>query len=127
MFAYLVFLSGLCTLYAFKARRLPENFNEAKFIAFAMYILLVSWVVYYPVDSTLEGAYNTFVACVTALSSAYGLLGCVFVPKVYVMVFYSDKNTVVSVKAEVGQFSKKMSESVELERAKRASSFEVTA
>jgi len=105
MFAYLVFLSGLCTLYAFKARRLPENFNEAKFIAFAMYLLLVSWIVYYPVDSTLEGAYNTFVACATALLIAYGLLGCLFVPKVYVMLAHPEKNTVEFVRAEVIQFS----------------------
>ncbi|KAK3723817.1 hypothetical protein QZH41_019485 [Actinostola sp. cb2023] len=106
MFAYLVFLSGLCSLYAFKARRLPENFNEAKFIGFAMYILLVSWVVYYPVDSELEGSYITFVACATALLTAYGLLGCLFVPKVYIMLAHPEQNTADIVKAEVGQFTK---------------------
>lgn len=30
------FLITLCTLYAFKTRNLPENFNEAKFIGFTM-------------------------------------------------------------------------------------------
>jgi len=125
MFTYLVLLSSLCTLYAFKARRLPENFNETKFITFAMYMLLVSWVVYYPVDSTLEGSYNTFVACATALLVAYGFLGSLFAPKVYVMLVHPNKNTMSFVKAEVGQFAKKINE---IERAKRASSStEVTA
>lgn len=128
MFAYLVFQSGLCSLYAFKARRLPENFNEAKFIGFAMYILLVSWVVYFPVDSTLEGSYITFVACATALLTAYGLLGCLFVPKVYVMLACPEKNTIDSVKAEVGQFSKSIrnpSETIHVGRINRVSPSDV--
>lgn len=105
MFCYFIFLAFLCTLYAFKARGLPENFSEAKYIGFSMYILLVSWIVYYPVDSTLEGSYITIVACATALLTAYGLLGCLFVPKVYIMLRHPEQNTIAFVKAEVGQFS----------------------
>lgn len=105
MFFYFIFLAFLCSLYAFKARGLPENFSEAKYIGFSMYILLVSWIVYYPVDSTLEGSYITIVACATALLTAYGLLGCLFVPKMYIMLRHPEQNTVAFVKAEVGQFS----------------------
>lgn len=34
---YNIVLILLCTLYAFKTRKIPENFNEAKYIGFTMY------------------------------------------------------------------------------------------
>ncbi|EDO43154.1 predicted protein [Nematostella vectensis] len=105
MFGYFILMSLLCTFYAFKARKLPENFNEARYIGFSMYVLLLSWVAYYPVDSALEGSYITIVACATGLVMAYGLLGCMFLPKVFVILRYPEKNTEEFVKASVGRFN----------------------
>ena len=34
---YIIILISTCTFYAFKTRKIPENFNESKFIAFTMY------------------------------------------------------------------------------------------
>jgi hypothetical protein len=42
-------LIALCTLYAIKTRNVPENFNEAKFIGFAMYTTCVIWVAFVPI------------------------------------------------------------------------------
>lgn len=42
-------LVALCTLYAVKTRNVPENFNEAKFIGFAMYTTCVIWVAFVPI------------------------------------------------------------------------------
>jgi hypothetical protein len=42
-------LIALCTLYAFKTRNVPENFNEAKFIGFAMYTTCVIWIAFVPI------------------------------------------------------------------------------
>ena len=105
MFTYFIFLSLLCAIYAFKARRLPENFNETRYIGLAMYVLLISWAVYFPMDSSLEGFYTTIVACITALVTAYGLLLCVFAPKIFVILFHPEQNTNESMKAEIGQFT----------------------
>ncbi|KAJ7388600.1 hypothetical protein OS493_036828 [Desmophyllum pertusum] len=93
MLTYLIFLSLLCAFYAFKARTLPENFNEARYIGFAMYILLLSWITFYPVQTSLEGWYVAVVSCTTALVSSYGLLACMFVPKVYVILRHPEQNT----------------------------------
>lgn len=34
---YVALLIVVCTFYAFKTRKIPENFNESKFIGFTMY------------------------------------------------------------------------------------------
>lgn len=39
----------LCTVYALKTRNVPENFNEAKFIGFAMYTTCVIWIAFVPI------------------------------------------------------------------------------
>ena len=105
MFTYFIFLSLLCAIYACKARRLPENFNETRYIGLAMYVLLISWATYYPMDTSLEGFYTTLVACTTALVTAYGLLLCVFAPKIFVILFHPEQNTNEFMKAEIGQYT----------------------
>lgn len=47
--AFDFFLIILCTLYAVKTRNVPENFNEAKFIGFAMYTTCVIWIAFVPI------------------------------------------------------------------------------
>uniref|UniRef100_A0A1I8JPD4 G_PROTEIN_RECEP_F3_4 domain-containing protein n=1 Tax=Macrostomum lignano TaxID=282301 RepID=A0A1I8JPD4_9PLAT len=42
----ILILIVLCTLYAFKTRNIPENFNEAKYIAFTMYSTCIVWLAF---------------------------------------------------------------------------------
>lgn len=39
----------LCTVFAIKARKVPENFNEAKFIGFTMYTTCIIWLAFVPI------------------------------------------------------------------------------
>lgn len=41
-FAFIGVLILMCTYYAVKTRNLPENFNEAKYIGFAMYATILT-------------------------------------------------------------------------------------
>lgn len=103
---YLVLLSLICTFHAFKARKLPENFNEARYIGFAMYILLLSSIAYFPVDFVgLENRSVTIVTCATTLVSSYGLLGCMFAPKLYVILFHPEQNTTAAVRDQVSNYT----------------------
>lgn len=95
-------LSAFCS---FKVRNIPENFSEAKRIAFSLYILLFSILAYYPIEFSTHGWYVTVVDCVTSLLSAYGFLCCVFLPKMYILLFRPELNTSASVGQEVTQFS----------------------
>ena len=46
---YDMLLIVLCTVYAFKTRKIPENFNEAKFIGFTMYTTCIVWLAFVPI------------------------------------------------------------------------------
>ena len=43
---YNMLLISVCTVYAIKTRKVPENFNEAKFIGFTMYTTCVIWLAF---------------------------------------------------------------------------------
>lgn len=46
---YNMFLVALCTIYAIKTRKIPENFNEARFIGFTMYSICIIWAAFIPI------------------------------------------------------------------------------
>ncbi|XP_046850286.1 metabotropic glutamate receptor 4-like isoform X2 [Xenia sp. Carnegie-2017] len=48
LLSYNMFLMLLCTLMAFKTRKFPRNFNEAKFIGFTMYFTCFVWIIFFP-------------------------------------------------------------------------------
>ena len=103
--AYTLIVAFLCTYYAFKARGIPENFNETKYIGFSMYILLLSSLAYYPVLFAFESWYVTIVSCTTTLVTSFGMLGCMFGPRIYILFFQSQQNTIESIRSQVMNFS----------------------
>ncbi|XP_023317517.1 metabotropic glutamate receptor 1-like [Trichogramma pretiosum] len=80
----------LCTLYAIKTRNVPENFNEAKFIGFAMYTTCVIWVAFVPIYFGSETKVLTMCMCVTLSASV--TLVFLFWPKLYIIVLRPDRN-----------------------------------
>ena len=105
VYAYTLIVAFLCTYYAFKARGIPENFNETRYIGFSMYILLLSSLAYYPVAFAFESWYVTIVSCTTTLVTSFGLLGCMFGPRIYILFFQSQQNTIQSIRSQVMDFS----------------------
>ncbi|OQR69824.1 metabotropic glutamate receptor-like [Tropilaelaps mercedesae] len=91
---YNMFLITTCTVYAIKTRKIPENFNESKFIGFTMYTTCIIWLAFVPI---YFGTGNNFqvqitTLCVSISLSAYVALFCLFSPKVYIVLFHPDKN-----------------------------------
>ena len=46
---YNMILIILCTVYAVKTRKIPSNFNEAKYIGFTMYSTCIVWMAFIPI------------------------------------------------------------------------------
>ena len=95
----------LSAVFAFNVRKIPEHFSEAKRTAFSLYIFLLSLLCFHPVEWSIDGWYVTVVDCVTTLLSAYGFLGCIFLPKMYILLFRPDLNALANIRQEVTQFS----------------------
>ncbi|XP_040899422.1 G-protein coupled receptor family C group 6 member A [Toxotes jaculatrix] len=93
MLGYIAVLAFVCFICAFKGRRLPQHYNEAKFITFSMLLYLISWMLFVPVYVTTSGEYLSAVEMVVILISNYGILSCHFFPKCYVILFKKEQNT----------------------------------
>ena len=100
---YIFFQMLLSSFCAFKIRNVPENFSEARRIAFSTYIFLFSLLCYHPVELSLDGWYVTVVDCVTTLLSAYGFLCCLFLPKMFILFFRQEMNDANGIRKEITQ------------------------
>ncbi|CEF60191.1 Metabotropic glutamate receptor 3 [Strongyloides ratti] len=84
----------MCTVYAVKTRKVPENFNETKFIGFSMYttcVIWISWIFFY-FGTGGNFQVQTTSLCVSISMSANVCLVCIFSPKLWVIFFESGRD-----------------------------------
>lgn len=133
MLGYIAVLAFVCFICAFKGRKLPQQYNEAKFITFSMLLYLISWLLFVPVYVTTSGVYLPAVEMVVILISNYGILSCHFFPKCYIILFRKEQNTKSAFRKNLYDYSSKTTDSVSvsgssvLERQISAQNFTISA
>ncbi|XP_057312394.1 extracellular calcium-sensing receptor-like [Hydractinia symbiolongicarpus] len=103
MFGFLLVL--MCMMQAFRARKLPENFNETKYIVLAMFLCTLTVAVLLPLRFYLSSSKEKVANDVFMLLVAnFILLFVMYGYKCWIIVFQPERNTSSAFKQNISQY-----------------------
>lgn len=90
---YLCCLALGSYILAYHSMKLPDTFNEAKFLTFSMLMFFSVWVTFLPVYHSTNGKVMVAMEAFSVFVSSAALLGCIFVPKYYIILLRPERNS----------------------------------
>lgn len=79
---YNLVLVLICTVYAFKTRKLPDNYKESRYISYCVDTTLLIWITFLPTYFTTSRAdAKVTIMAVALLLNASVTITCLFVPR----------------------------------------------
>ncbi|NIG59509.1 vomeronasal type-2 receptor [Pontoporia blainvillei] len=87
-----VFLALLYFLTTLVARQLLDNYYEGKCITFGMLVFFIVCISFVPAYLSTKGKFKVAVEIFAILASSYGLLGCIFAAKCFIILLRPKRN-----------------------------------
>lgn len=86
-----ILLCMACAYQAFKTRKLPDNFNESKFIGMTIYTTVVAWIAVVSAYLTIpDQNYKILPLCIALMVNATITNSFLFIPRLYAL-FWVEK------------------------------------
>ena len=94
MVSYIFVIALVCTVYAFKARKLPHDFNDVRYTSYAMFLFLLTWIMAVPIYFSQTDKINKSTSwCILTFLSTISILIPMYLPKCYLILFKPKQNT----------------------------------
>ena len=95
--SYNSLLMLLCTIFAFKTRNFPRNFNEAKYIGVSMYLTCSKWIAFIPIYLNAPNEFwRVYLSCTALLLAGTFMLLGLLMPKVVILIFANGQSPSVN-------------------------------
>lgn len=94
LIGYIAMIALICGVYAFKARKLPETYNEARYTSFAMFTFLLIWMMFVPLYFSTASKINQLsIWCFISFAAVVVIYTTMYLPKLLIILFKPKENT----------------------------------
>ena len=93
------------TYLAYRARKLPENFNETRLIGFTLFTVCVIWIVFVPLYHDSDVQNRSIILCFALITTGFTILIFMFSTRLRIILFQPEKNKTELVRASMFDYT----------------------